>query len=204
MAHNGGLPGWRDMRQSIAGASRAEIVAQLRDSTDTEIMYGLLMSQFADPTANMRPDEIIDGLRRFMRPIIDIKRAHANAKPAKLKLFLADGNDLIVANLGLGSDLATDLERDWEELREYPHGSPEHALAGIAEPVWYLAGRGWERQDDTFGMRMVSDDDMDAVVIASEHLTDRRGDWHPVPFQHVVFFARGEGGCSVDVRRLDF
>ncbi len=204
LAHNGGLPGWRPMLHDILSACRPEIVANLMGSTDTEPLYCLLMSQFADPTADMDPEEIIAGLSSFMNVVRDIKKRHDNAKPAKLKFFLADGNDLVVANIGLGFEYAADIERDWEELRQAPKGSPEYSLAGVTEPVWYLAGKDYGLHDGQYGMREVAPDNAEAVIISSEHLTNSSEDWRSVPFQNVVFFKRQADHCSVHVQRLDF
>ena len=117
LAHNGGLPGWRGMLPDILAAGRPSIVSQLTGSTDTEPLYCLLMSQFEDPAANMDADEIIDGLSRFMKKLVEIKRKHGNAKQAKLKFFLADGNDLVVANIGLGFDYIKDIG-EYENMRD--------------------------------------------------------------------------------------
>jgi glutamine amidotransferase len=213
LAHNGGLPGWRDMLRAIVGASKPDIVRQLSGSTDTEPLYALLMSQYDDPTADMKPAEIIDGLRKFMQRILEIKRDHDNVKQAKLKFFLADGNDLVVANIGLGFDFAKEIDAPWEELLKAKKGTPEYALSGVVEPVWYLAGKDYGLHDDQYTFGTVSNgagsngagsNDMDAVVISSEPLTRDPSDWTAVPFQHVVFFRRTDSGCDVTVEKLEF
>ena len=176
LAHNGGLPGWRDLRRELLAACRPEIVAHLAGNTDTEALYCLLMSQYSDPTVNLSAAEIIDGLCKFMRVLIDLKSQCRNNKVAKLKFFLADGNDLVVANLGLGPDLATEIDQPWEQLRGAEKGSPEHALAGVLEPVYYMAGRDYGFVDDQYAMKTMADDDIDAVIISSEPLTRNRDD----------------------------
>jgi glutamine amidotransferase len=207
LAHNGGLPGWREMRSDIMAASKPEIVAHLAGSTDTETLYCLLMSQYEDPTRDMDSDEIIDGLARFMRQIIAIKQRHKNGGLAKLKFFLADGNDLVVANIGLGFDYATEIDTAWEDVRHAKPGTREHKIAGVIEPVWYLSGSDYGEMADgdragQFTMRQRGSAATDAVVISSEHLTEDASEWTPVEFQDVVFFRRGDEGCQVEVQRL--
>ncbi len=204
MAHNGGLPGWRNMLPDILTASEPGIASQLTGSTDTELLYCLLMSQYEDPSANMEADEIIHGLSRFMQKLIEIKRKQGNARQAKLKLFLADGDDLVVANLGLGFDYAQDIEAPWEQLLSAPRGSPERQLAGVVEPAYYHAGRGYGRQNGHYGMEHGSSDDVDAVIVSSEPLTSTSQEWRRVDFQHVVFFRRTNDACSVRVQKLIF
>jgi glutamine amidotransferase len=204
LAHNGGLPGWRDMLHEIMALSRPEIIAQHKGSTDTEALYALLMSQFEDPTADMRPDEIIDGLSRFMTEIRALKRRRGNSHPAKLKFFLADGNDLVAANMGLGFDDQRDIPQSYEQLRQASPGSRERTLAGIVEPLWFQAGKNYGLQGDHYGMSTIDAQQADAVVVASEHLTDSPKDWTPVPLGHVVFFKRHPKGCSVRLERLDY
>ena len=204
LAHNGGLPGWHAMLRDILGESRPEIVAHLTGSTDTEALYCLLMSQYADPTANMQADEILDGLRRFMRKIVEIKRRNGNTKTAKLKFFLADGNDLVVANIGLGENYAPEITTPWEELRHATPQTVEAGLAGVVEPVWYLAGDDYAQYAGTYDMRVRSAEGASTLIIASEHLTQEPNDWTAVPFQHVVFFARSGEHCSVRVEKFTF
>ena len=204
LAHNGGLPGWRDMLHDIVGACKPEVVRHLSGSTDTEPMYCLLMSQYEDPTADMGTDEIIDGLVRFMKVIVEIKKKHDQRGIAKLKFFLADGNDLVVANMGLGFDFAQEIDGSFDEWRHAPRDSREYKLAGVIEPVWYLAGRDYGLKDDHYGMDDVGEENPDTIIISSEHLTDATDDWKPVAFQHVVFFKRQDDRCAVHVKRLDF
>ena len=203
LAHNGDLAGWRDMLQGVLSACRPEIVARLNGNTDTEPMYCLLMSQYDDPTADMEADEIIAGLESFLKIILDLKVRHNNRAVAKLKFFLADGNDLVVANMGLGPNYATEIDGTWEELREAPPGSDERRLAGIVEPVWYLAGHDYGKYDGKYDMATVTTDNPSALIVSSEHLTQQPGDWHQMPFQHVVFFERTDDQCAVHVKKID-
>ena len=204
LAHNGGLPGWRDMLRDIVDACDPKVVRHLAGSTDTEPLYCLLMSQYADPTADMGVDEIVAGLTKFMRKIRDIKKKHDNRKVAKLKFFLADGNDLVVANMGLASDYAAAVERSHDELVQAPLGSPERTLAGVIEPVWFLAGRDYGLHHGEYRMAETSDDVVDSVIVSSEQLTAREEDWKAVGFQQVVVFRRQPSGCSVQVSTLRF
>ncbi len=203
IAHNGGLPGWREMLHDILMASRPEIVANLTGSTDTEALYCLLMSQFDDPTADLTADEIVAGMRRFMGELLRIKHEHNNSAIAKLKLFMADGNDLVVANIGFGPDYATTIDGDWEELRTHEVGSREFSLAGVVEPVWYLAGTNFTRYEDTYDMAVRDLSNADTVIIASEPLTRNASKWHLIPFQHVAVFERRGDGMRGRVESLD-
>ncbi len=203
LAHNGGLAGWREMLQSMLSTCRPEIVAHLNGNTDTEPMYCLLMSQYDDPTADMEADEIVAGIEGFLKTILDLKVRHDNREVAKLKFFLADGNDLVVANMGLGPDYATEIDRGWEELREHPSGSDEHTLAGVVEPVWYLAGHDYGLYGDMYGMGEVTTENPSALIVSSEHLTQQPGDWHQMPFQHVVFFERTDHRCAVRIENIN-
>ncbi len=190
------------MLRDIVAASRPEIVKHLTGSTDTEPLYCLLMSQYDDPSADMDIDEIVEGLRRFMKAVLEIKKRHQNTKTAKLKFFLADGNDLVVANLGLGEDYATEIDADWDELRKAPVGSPEFGLAGVIEPVWYLAGDDYAAYEGSYEMRVRDADGASTIIVASEPLTKDASQWQRVPFQHVVAFERSGDRCQAKVQRL--
>lgn len=190
LAHNGSLPGWRDMLHEMLTASRPEIVAHLTGSTDTEAIYCLLMSQLPDPTGAVGADQIVTAIRQLVAALVRIKRSHQNADIAKLKLFLASGDDLVVANIGLGPDYTTTVDRDWQELRSHGVGSMEFELAGVIEPVWYLAGRHFGRYEDSYDMAVCDIADADTVIIASEPLTRDRAKWHTIPFQQIAVFER--------------
>jgi glutamine amidotransferase len=202
LAHNGGLPGWREMLNDIVGASRPEIVKHLTGSTDTEPLYCLLMSQYADPTADMKADEIVAGLEAFMKRVIEIKRRHDNGRIAKLKLFLADGNDLVVANLGLGPDYAPEIDRTWDELREAEVGTTDFTLAGVSEPVWFLTGDDYADYEGTYEMRVRDPDASTTAIVASEQLTADADDWQRVGLNHAVVIRRSGQHVEVDVRKL--
>jgi len=203
MAHNGALPGWRSMLKDILAACKPEVVAHLSGSTDTEPMYCLLMSQFDDPSADLDVDEILAGLRSFMQTILDIKRRHKNSDIAKLKFFLADGDDLVVANMGLGPDFATSIEASWDELRHFDHDSPEFRLAGVLEPIWYLAGDDYSRYEGTYDMKVADGEEASTIIVASEHLTEDHASWKRIPFQHVAYFKRSGDACSIGMQRLE-
>ncbi len=202
LAHNGGLPGWRAMLKDIIAECKPEVVAHLSGSTDTEPLYCLLMSQYDDPSRDMDADEIIAGLRQFMQVVLDIKRRHNNTKIAKLKFFLADGNDLVVANMGLGPDYATEIDASWDDLRGSKPGTPEFALAGVLEPLWYLAGDDYAKYEGTYDMKVADGGKASTIIVASEHLTEDPSSWTRVPFQHVAYFERRDGQCSVRMEPL--
>lgn len=198
LAHNGSLPGWRDMLQDILAECHPSIVAHLTGSTDTEPLYCLLMSQFDDPTKNLSASEIIEGLRKFMDVVLFIKKKHKNEKVAKLKFFLADGDDLIAANLGFGPNYSRVVEGSWQELRRAQPGNTDFTLAGVVEPIWYLAGQNYRCQDGQYGMESLSIDQASTVIIASEPLTTDTSNWTEIPLQHVVHFSRNtQGGYTV-------
>lgn len=204
LAHNGGLPGWRDMLSDIVAACDPKVVRHLAGSTDTEPLYCLLMSQYADPTADMGVDEIVAGLTSFMRTIRDIKVKHGNRKVAKLKFFLADGNDLVVANMGLAENYEATVERSHEELVAAPLGTPERTLAGVIEPVWYLSGRDYGYDGREYRMAEVDGESADSIIVSSEQLTSNAADWRAVGFQEVVVFRSQKTNCSAEVFRLQF
>ena len=112
--------------------------------------------------------------------------------------------DLVVANIGLGFDFAQEIPAPWEELLAAEKGTPEYALSGVVEPVWYLTGSDYGLHDEQYTFRNVSEAAQDGVVISSEPLTRDSSDWTSVPFQHVVFFRRTPKGCDVTVEKLEF
>ena len=99
--------------------------------------------------------------------------------------------------------LLTHIERNWDELRQAEVGTAEHALAGVIEPVWYLAGDDYADFEGTYDMRVCHAEGASTVIIASEPLTKDTSHWQRVGFQHVVVFQRHGEHCGVQVQRLD-
>lgn len=204
LAHNGELPGWPELRDDILEASRPEVVANLAGPTDTEALYCLLMSQFDDPKAELGADEIRAGIEQLMSALLAIKRRNDNTSRAKLKLFLANGNSIVVANIGLGVDYATTIDRTWDELHTFPVWSPEFELAGVVEPVWYLAGRDFAKYGQSYDMAACDPEDADTMIVASEPLAADRRHWQSIPFQHIATIERHGDRLRARVEPWDF
>jgi glutamine amidotransferase len=138
-----------------------------------------------------------------MKKVVELKRRHDNRRIAKLKLFLADGNDLVVANLGLGPDFAPVIDESWEELREAEVGTMDFTLAGVSEPVWFLTGDHYADYEGTYEMRVRDPGAATTAIVASEQLTADADDWQRVGLNHAVVIRRSGPHVDVDVRKLD-
>ncbi|WP_424101595.1 class II glutamine amidotransferase [Moorena producens] len=208
LAHNGWIYGFKEIRFPLLNKCRPEIIQNLEGSTDTEVIYALIMSQVDDPTKDLSVDEIIDAINKTVKIILDVKTEYNCEGISVLKLFLADSNDLLVANLGIGYNRQLDVPGDWqkltnEELQELKNDSEKDAFYLLKSPVWSLKGKNFGDYDG-FKMQSAADEDVRSVIISSEPLTEDVTGWSQVPFQHICFFDNNNGNPRVQTKPFPF
>ena len=203
LAHNGWVDGFKEIRFPLLNRCKPEIIQNLEGSTDTEVIYSLIMSQFDDPTQDFNDEEILDAIKKTVKIILDVQTDYNCEETSVLKLFLGDGDDLLVANIGIGYNRQLDVEGEWEELRKYPQGTKEFYLSRVKEPVWSFKGRNFADYDGYY-MESVADEDVRCVIISSEPLTEDLASWSMVPFQHVCFLNKNNGNPTVEIKPITF
>jgi glutamine amidotransferase len=157
------------------------------------------MSQFEDPTEDLEVAEIIEGIQKLIRIILDLKVKYNIKGQDILKLFLADRNDLCVANVGIGPNRTLEIEGCWEELKQFPVGTPEFTLSRLTSPVWALKGKKFGQKEGSYQMEAVADEEVRSVIIASEPLTENNQNWVKIPFQHLCYFDYNNGNPKLEL-----
>lgn len=202
MAHNGGVNGFKEIRLDLLNRCKPEIVQYVEGSTDSEVVYALLMSQLDEPTKDLKVDEMIEAIKKMIKVILDVQTKHNCTGLSTLKLFLADSNDILVANIGIGYNRQLDVEGDWEDLKQYPRGTKEFSLSRLKGPVWSLKGQKFSNHNG-YRMETSSNGDISSIIIASEPLTEDSTAWSMIPFQTLCFFDHNDGKPKVELKPFD-
>lgn len=193
LAHNGSIDRFRELRVGLLDRCHNRIARYISGDTDSEVLYAVLMSQLEDPTADLDIDEILEAVGKLVKILLDLKTKYGIGGQDILKLFLADSNDLCVANIGIGPNCELAVEDLWEHYRQYPVGTGEYLLSRLVGPVWAAKGRHL-RKNGTYYLEHASmDEDVHSVIIASEPLTEDTRGWLRIPFQHIAYFDYNEG-----------
>jgi len=87
MAHNGGVNGFKEIRLDLLNRCKPEIVQYVEGSTDSEVVYALLMSQLDEPTKDLKVDEMIEAIKKTIKVILDVQTKHNCTGLSTLKLF---------------------------------------------------------------------------------------------------------------------
>lgn len=171
--HNGKIAEFKKIRRSLREHLHDEFYDYIQGTTDSEHLFALFLNELR----NHLHDYDLEKLRQALRTTIrKIERWQAKAdvtEHSDLNLCLTDGNNL------LATRYITDPAKQPQSL--------------------YIAhGERFELRDTRY--RMIRDEGLtEAVIIASEPLTDDRADWEPVP---VNYFVTVSPEFHIDVRPI--
>ena len=177
MAHNGDLSGHLHMRSDILAHIDPRVAVQIQGTTDTELIYALLMSQLDEP-GQASADALIDALLRTLSLLRTIRRAHGISRSSALNFFFTDGASLLTTRFTL-------------DFGCYDTAAPErvHETNLRYLSLWYTVGQRYGEQDGEW--RMLGDPTRsDSVLISSEPLTRDITGWVEVPKYSALLIQR--------------
>lgn len=198
VAQNGDLPHWKVLQRELLQHCKDEFLEQMTGTTDTEFLYVLLLS-LLEGDGN---DEVQRGFEKLVGLIVAAMEELDLAGLAKLKMALVQPGRVVGVNVGTGHHGEPHPEGDWRELRESGPGTDDFALSMLLEPMYYLMGRDFTKDDATYGFEDCGEENATAVVFASEPLTEEADDWLPLEYGEIVFLERTDGGVTREVRTL--
>jgi glutamine amidotransferase len=187
LAHNGDLARFADMKYDLLAHIKPAIASRIRGTTDSEWMYALIMSQVADPTADLAADEIMSAVRKALEIIRSVRDKHDIHVSSSVNLFLCDGNDLVATRFTF-------------DFGCYPDNVNQANFNYLS--LWYTFGRDYGLHDGEWKMRGGLDD-QDSVIVASEPLTRDPSTWIEVPEYSMIYVAQEAGKWRVETRPLD-
>lgn len=187
LAHNGDLARFGEMKYDLLSYIKPEIASRIRGTTDSEWMYALIMSQVADPTADLAGDEIAAAVRQALQIVRSVRERRDIHVSSSVNLFLCDGNDLVATRFTF-------------DFGCYPENINQANLSYLS--LWYTFGRDYGLHDGEWKMRGGLDD-QDSVIIASEPLTRDPSTWIEMPEYSMIRVARESGRWRVETTPLD-
>lgn len=190
LAHNGQLARFDEMKFSLLPHIQPDLARQIRGTTDSEWVYALLLSQLADPYADLGAQDIALGLTKTLKVLAEVRAELGIHTFSPMNLFLSDGNDIVCACYTF------DLGR-YDGLGEDFNPPEEQALR-----IWYTTGRAYGYHEGEWKM-IGGPEEHRSTIIASEPLTRDRSTWTAVPMQHLIYVRRTGELPSVEVLPID-
>ncbi len=169
LAHNGNVDGISEIKHELADHVSPEILKQVKGTTDSEWIYAVLMSQFADPTEFHQIDEVTTAVKQTLQIFRDCRRKHHLNIASPVNLFITNGNFLVVTRFVY--DFGRFLGAEHQAHLQY------HSL-------WYTYGEQYGYFDGEYKMK--GSDKKYSISFASEPLTDDKSTWIEVPEYSLV------------------
>ena len=188
LAHNGHLREFATMRHDLAEHVRPELARRIEGTTDSEWLYGLLLSQLDDPTGMPEADELVEALIQTLRIVRGVRERHGIDISSPVNLFVSTGRCFIATRFS--------FDYGW-----YPADDPllETDLPFVS--LWYThGGRYVERNDE---WTMAGEGETASFLVASEPLTKDPSTWLEVPEYAVLSASRRNGAVEIECRDLD-
>ena len=191
MAHNGDLAGFASMKPMLAQHIRPEYLSQIHGTTDSEWMYALLMSQFADPTLPLEEERVFAAIQRAIDIIREIRAQLGIAVSSSVNLFVANGHQLAAVRYCF----------DFGRYRtEGPDKVHEANLTFLS--LWYTLGRDYNLHEGEWKM-VGGAENADSIIVASEPLTRDTSAWVELPEYGALFAEIRHDRPRLAVRLLD-
>lgn len=158
--HNGNIDGFHHIKRYLRRGLSDEIYEWIKGQTDSEHFFALLLENLGKKRAKASVDDMVKALKKSIADVEDMKRRHHIREPSRMNLAITDGN-YAVATRYVSS----------RKLR--------------APTLYYSEGSQYEIKEGICRMRR-SDPREHTVLIVSEKLTNRKGDWKKIHTNHML------------------
>lgn len=163
--HNGHVGGFPFLKRKIINLLSEERFMGIQGSTDSEHVFALFLDRLSDPAKGAHPFEMKAALLETLRTLKKLAVDSKITESSFLNLCVTNGAEVLV--LRHVSD---------------PTDTP-HSLYWSQEGKYVVDSDGQPALIDT-----VSSDR--GIIVSSERMTDRAGDWNPVPPNHMALIDR--------------
>ncbi len=164
LAHNGTLEQMSRMKVLLTDIIKPEIFAQIKGTTDSEWIYSLFLSQFADYTQDIPMDEASAALIKTIKILKDLRQTLAIEEASPLNLFVTNGKYILVTRFVF--DFGCNTTSVQKAFLEY------HSL-------WATFGENYGIHDGVY--KMEGSGKRNNILFASEPLTRDRTTWIELP-----------------------
>lgn len=188
LAHNGDLYRVEEIRHALYGHMRPEHRAKIAGTTDSEVIYALLLSQLeAGPQT---AESIAEGLYQTLA-IIGAERQKAGIDTSSsVNLFVTDGTIAVAVRY------CFDFGCYQTEAPERVHEANLNYLS-----LWYTIGQDFARYGDEW--KMVGEDQAaTSIIIASEPLTQDTTTWLEIPPYSMLTADFTPGRRGIDIQEI--
>jgi glutamine amidotransferase len=190
LAHNGDLADMARMKPSLAPHVKPEYLAQIHGTTDSEWIYGLLVSQLSG-TQDLEEETIFNAIEKTLGIIRETRARLGITLSSSVNLFVANGRQLAAVRYCF----------DFGCYRtEDPARVHEANLSFLS--LWYTLGRDYALHEGEWKMTGGAAN-ADSIIIASEPLTRDTSAWVELPEYGALFAEIRHGRPRVSVRLLD-
>ena len=176
MAHNGDLARISDMKPMLMTHIAPALMPKIRGTTDSEWIYALLVSQFAqahsagewNAAQRIEASDLVTAVKRTLEILREVRAALGISTSSSVNLFIATGRQIAAVRycFDFGCYATGDPARVHEANLNYLS-------------LWYTVGHEYGLRGGEWRMRGGSS--ADSVIIASEPLTRDTSSWVEVP-----------------------
>ena len=190
LAHNGDLHNVAEIKDDLLREMPAGVARAIAGSTDSELIYGLLLSRLKAPREGADAPELIAAVEQTL-DIIRRARARAGiATSSSVNLFITTGECVLAVRycFDFGCYRTDDPRRVHEANLSYLS-------------LWYTTGREYGLHDGEW--QMIGGEEMaSSLLIASEPLTSDTATWTEVPEYALVHGEVRDGRPHIAVHAL--
>lgn len=185
-AHNGSLPSHMNIRNELLSHIKPEFSNQIHGNTDTELMYGMLMSLLKEPYFDLNVEDVASAVETLYEMLADIRKKHKHFTVSPNNFFITNGKFLVVTRFVF--DYGSYLTEENQGHISY------HSL-------WYTFGEEYGCFDDEYKMK--GGKSKHSVIFASEPLTNKVSTWIEVPEYSLVTASYVGDEINIQTRDLD-
>lgn len=164
LAHNGQLSRIEDMKYDLIAKMKPDIAMQIKGTTDTELVYALLMSQLDNPFISYPLEEMMTKVIDTIKIIHEVRASKKIDQASALNLFITNGSYVIATRFSF--NFGHFLEDVSADLFNF------HSL-------WFTLGERYGFYDHEFKMKFGKVNR--SIIISSEPLTKDATTWFEVP-----------------------
>jgi predicted glutamine amidotransferase len=158
--HNGHVAGFPKMKRHIREHIHDQFYDNVLGTTDSEHVFALFLTHLARHLVDYELEDLARAMRAAVRKLERWAAARGIEDPSDFNFAVTDGYNVLATRYSSGTD------------------RPPQTL--------YVArGDRLEIRDGQYHM-LQRNNRTNAVIVASEPLTDLRDEWHPVPANHIV------------------
>jgi len=181
LAHNGDLANFNSYKFSLLEHVRPEFRTKIRGSTDSELIYALLLSHLEDPGGRTHFDELLKALEGTLCALRKVRLQEGVTRSSSTNLFVMNGNML----------LATRFTFDFGC---YGDNINKDTLRYLSQ--WFTVGRDYDFHDGEWKM-IGGATHADSIIVASEPLTVDTTTWLQVPEYSALYAGLDDGTLTI-------